>query len=709
MTEQVPNLPATRTSQVTPAASHLATVPASAPPRDNRGIRIMRLRLKGVEGDYEIDFREDGQPKPLSIVAGAFSTGKSSTLEFIDYCLGARDHPRHPEVMRKVRGALLEVMLDGTTHVIERAVGEPSSAAFVRTGSLDDAGISSDRRPIRPPGDPASLSSFLLSFCGLEGVSLREAPTKQESQTDPLSFRDLMGLCYMPNERLDDKNLLFESSVMKNLKLTQVFDVVFELHDDRAVVLGNQIKELETRLMQARGQYTAAQDFVVEQELGSRARAEILRDEALQEISQADSALAAIDQTIAANSSFADGLRRRHRQAAQQARTAASLVRDRETQLKRLVPLRAQYAEDVSKLTLLVEARRLFDPLRVKVCPACFSQIASPIEVVEGHCSLCDSELEIQVAGSNGQDQGASPKADFCDDGEPTPDLNARSEDQAPFNVDSELRATKARLAEISEYIDELDADLPRLRDDVERANRAEIDAASAVDRATNNSVSPFLSQRDDVMRLREAAITQAERARGALKMYDSVDRRFTSVTRLEQSLSALRSELAEAPKPASRSEIMHSVSSRYNEILAMWRYPKLAEASIQSNLVPLMRGMSYTNASSGGRTLISLAWILAIFEIAWESRSNHPGFLMIDSPQKNLGYGGERDSEFADSVAVDEVYSHLREWLSDAGRGAQIIVVDNGPPQSASDDVVIRFSGRADEPPYGLIWDETS
>ncbi|MEM6109824.1 hypothetical protein AAHS21_26875 [Mycobacterium sp. 050272] len=702
MTEQPANLPAVRSGQLD------ATGSTTVPVRDNRGIRILRLRLKGIETDYEIDFRASGtQPRGLSIIAGAFSTGKSSILEFIDYCLGAREHPRHPEVLRKVRGALLEVLLNGAPHVIERAVGESSTVAFVRTGQLDDKGISTERRPVRPPSDPTSLPSFLLSFCGLEGVELREAPTKPESKTDPLSFRDLMALCYMPNERLDDKNLLFESSFMRNLKLTQVFDVVFGIHDDKAIMLGNQVKELETRLMHARAEYAAAQAFVDEQDLGTRARAEILQNEALRSISEVESTLAAIDQSIAAASSFAESLRARHQDAAQQARNAASLVRDRETQLKRLVPLRAQYAEDVSKLNMLAEARRLFDPLRVKVCPACLSQLGRPAEIIDGHCSLCESELETESASTNGDDSHPQSESEGSHNGQQP--LNLSSDVEGAFDVDSELRATKARLAELSEYIEELDAGLPRLYRDLESASQSEIEAASAVDHAANKSVTPFLSQRDDIMRQREAAITQVERARATLKMYDSVERRLTSVVRLEASISALRSELSAASKSADRSDIMAAVSARYVEILATWHYPKLDEASIQRNLVPYMRGMSYTNASSGGRTLISLAWILAIFELAWELGGNHPGFLMLDSPQKNLGYGGERDSEFADSVAVNDVYRHLHEWLAASGQGAQIIVVDNGPPPSASGDVVIRFSGRAEEPPYGLIWDETS
>ena len=72
----------------------------------HRGIRILRLRLKGINRDYEVDFRtrEGGDPRPLSLIAGAFSTGKTSVLEFIAYCLGARNHPQHPEILRAGSG-----------------------------------------------------------------------------------------------------------------------------------------------------------------------------------------------------------------------------------------------------------------------------------------------------------------------------------------------------------------------------------------------------------------------------------------------------------------------------------------------------------------------------------------------------------------------------------------------------------------------------
>ena len=421
------------------------------------------------------------------MIAGAFSTGKSSILEFIAYCWVPVAILQHPEILRRVRSASLEVELGGKAHVIERAVGEASSAAFVRPGRLGETGTApTERRVIDPPGDPGSLSSLLLSYCGLEGVELREAPTQAESGTDPLSIRDLLWLCYMPNERLDDKNLLFESAHMKRLKLRQVVDVVFGVHNDKAVEVGRRVKELEARRGRARMEYDMTQKFLDEQELGTRVQVELVRNEAEATATAADRALADLDSQIHAASTFAADLRARHCDAARRAQQAAALLRDRETQLRRLIPLRAQYAEDITKLTMLAEARMLFDPLRVKVCPACLMTLREAPHISDGHCTLCNSELP---------EQPTSPTENEFTLNDSAPTIAGRFDGgitDAKFNVFSELRATKDRLAEITKYVEELDAGLGQLRASCDGANAAEARLAREVDTATHNTVSPF-------------------------------------------------------------------------------------------------------------------------------------------------------------------------------------------------------------------------
>ncbi|WP_432992816.1 DNA recombination protein RecN [Dactylosporangium sp. CA-233914] len=629
-----------------------------------QGIRIRRLRLHGDDRDYDVDFRApDDTPRPLSVLAGAFSTGKTTILEFVDYCLGANDHPRHPEITPKVKSATLEVELSGSPYLIERAVGEPSMFAYVCAGRLDKPGNAARvRRTLRPAGHPDSLSSLLLSHCKLQGVRL-SFDAAHESD-DPLSFRDVMWLCLLPNERLDGKDLLFESVPMKHLKLRQVVDVIFDVHDDHAVEIGRRIRSVEAELAAARTAYRAAEQLVEDQHVGTRLDLEALEQTAKDELAACAQTLAGLDAGARAATGFAADLRERHREAARAALAAYTELRDRETQLQRLIPLRGSYADDVSKWTMLAEADRLFET-GAGACASCGAALTAADE----RCPACRFPV-------------------------------------APVDVSGELRSAKTRLAELNRHLEDLEREIPQLRAAASRAQDAESRAAAEVDAATAHAVTPFLAERDAIARRREEAAATLQRAADGLRLVQGLERRANGILQMMDQLDTDRDELGSSGAPsrrADRSAAVRRVSERYREVLAEFRYPKLADAYLAEDLTPYVRGEPYTAASSGGRTLIALAWQLAMFETAWESRSSHPGFLLLDSPQKNLGALGDLE----DGRTIERIYRHVETWLGGRGVGAQIIVADNAPPPFAADDVIVRYSRRPDQPPYGLIDDD--
>ncbi len=655
-----------------------------------QGIRIRRLRLAGVGRTYDVDFTAGGQVRNLSLVAGAFSSGKTAVLEFIAYGLGAKRHPRHQEILSKVRSCLLEVELSGDPYVIERSVGEPSKIAYIRGGTIDAPSLTPpEARRLDPP---ESLSSLLLSHCKLEGVQLREAPTQSESRTDPLSFRDLMWLTFLPNERVADKNFLFENDRMRKHKLRQVVDVIFGVHDDRAVELGNRIQALESRRNHAKNDLSAARAFVAEQDPSALNTDPTASNPAEQELADITAQLAQIDQHARAATDFAAGLRHSHQEAAKQARRTAAVVRDHETQLARMMPLRAQYVDDLLKLGMLAQAKQLFDPLRVTTCPACLNRLPAPPAAEAGHCTLCAHELQ--------------PTASTLTLGEAA-QLSAPPEGQ--LDVAAEVRATKARLKEITAYIEDLGTSLSHGKLQAEQARLVEERAAAALDEATAPAVSTYLAARDELHRQREQALRRLEQARSTAKLQEGIAKRATAVARLEGQLTQLREELSSlGDATRDRDAVIGRVSARYGELLRAWHYPKVSLPRIGEDLTPFVRGESYHEASSGARTLLTLAWQLAVFEIAVESGAAHPGFLMIDSPQKNLGHGGTLDAVIADAVSISDFYDHLAAWLGDRGVRAQLIVADNSPPLTVEDCVVVRYSRSEDHPPYGLIDDET-
>jgi hypothetical protein len=621
----------------------------------------------------------------LSVIAGEISTGKTTVLEFVDYCLGSSRHPRHLEIERHVRAALLEVEIDGTVMVIERATFTTEQMATVHRCALSDLVESHtmERRLLSPPGDPNSLSSFLLAATGMQGMQLREAPTQVQSATDPLSFRDLMPLCFITNQRLDNKNLLLEGQHMRALKLRQVIEIVFDIYDDQLAVMGDQLERLEQERRDLAAELTALDTFLRENEVPGRLELDARTAELETQLVEARTRLDELSSRMRAATAYASEARAAYGALRQASGEAAARVRDRETLLRRLLPLRGQYAEDERKLIFFQEAEQLFDPLRVRVCPACMQDLPSPVEVkAGGDCSLCHQHI-------------------------------AAAEE--PVDIGAERNAVRARLQAIERYIEDVERQLGEAQSIYTQAQASETSAQRKLDSDVATDLSPFLAQRDDLVRERE--LLRAERARLAQQRQwqDGLERRRGDAAQLAQGITELKSRIeALHQNRPDRKTVTADLTDRFAELLKHFGFPKLDEPTspyLNDAFVPYVRGNRYTDiGSTGALTLIALAWQLTIFERAIEQGQAHPGFLMIDSPQKNLMPESAVDGdEFADPAIPRRVWQHIIDWTQSMGSAAQVIIVDNRPPGTADDHVIVRYSGRTAEPPYGLIDDEVA
>lgn len=154
--------------------------------------------------------------------------------------------------------------------------------------------------------------------------------------------------------------------------------------------------------------------------------------------------------------------------------------------------------------------------------------------------------------------------------------------------------------------------------------------------------------------RRREQVLRLIDQAEGTARLQEGLAKRAAAVERHEAQIARLKEELEQLGDATyDRDRIIAQVSNRYGDLLREWRHPKLSQPFIKPDLTPFVRGEPYQEASSGARTLLTLAGQLAVFEIAVETGTAHPGFLMIDSPQKNLGHGvGTLDAVIADAVA---------------------------------------------------------
>ncbi|MFE9352688.1 DNA recombination protein RecN [Streptomyces olivaceoviridis] len=689
------------------------------------GLRILGLRLLGYRKNYEIRFTEGQSWNPLSLITGEISTGKTTILEFVDFCFGNSAPPQHPEVVEAVKAAQLSIecsvpveLDEGDANVgpdavrlgyarrrflIQRSVEGYSKDVLIFSGDLDEIEqiapviVSSDS------GADESISKFLLQLCGLDGIKLRVAPTRPDSPTHQLSFRDTTPLWFLSNTRLDNKNLVFEHTPHKANKLRQVVDIVFEVFDADRAVLAGQVAELQEQLRGERKGIDALRRFIRDQGVPGPVELDTMKDAAQARRTQALLQLSSVDDEAREQTAFAEEARRAYLEKVEEAREAAGKARERETLLRRLAPLRAQYADDLKKLTMLKEAKRLFDPLGVKVCPACASALGD-VSIVNGRCTLCrtsvphlEHEALAKVNGTVG---------DTAQNGD-------------AFDVSKELNSTKRRLNELNEYISVVAAEAKEARSAISALDVESAELQVRLNSLTREAVTPLLAVREAAVRSVADAERVIEQLSNQQRMLESVEQREREVESLAARLSEARRRAAEAEAARrDRNDMLSKLSSRFRAILESFGYPKLTEAEINGQLIPWVRGIRYDRVgSSGATTLISLAWELAIFELAYEEGRRHPGFLMIDSPQKNLAPEGllgtsdvdQENPEAAAEAIVRRIYRHLTDWLSGDGAGAQIIIVDNVPPPSVEKSIVVRYSGSVSEPPYGLIDDASA
>lgn len=667
---------------------------------------IRALRLVGPKNSYRVDFTEphgDGLIRQLSIIAGEISTGKTTVLEFVDWCLGAKEHPEHDEVMANVRSAQLAIDVTGpgdaspTRYVVERALGTKATSAYLYTGDLDTMSNTPVRSFTSDPADSDSLSHYLLQLCGLSGLRLDQSPSQTDSKTSALSFRDLQPLWFLTNRRLDNGDLAYEKQPHRSIKLNQVANILFGVSDNEHSMLSRAVEELGAEERELARAVQTLRTFMTDAGFTTIEEIDPESDRLRIRLAELNAQKRAIDSNISARGDFTTELRANYARGEKEAQRIQAELRDRDTLARRLEPLRAQYADEIRKLDLVTESLNLFDSLSVVTCPACQTKLHSPPKIVDEECSLCHSHLTTDVAN-----------------------------DQSVPDLATERRSLVRRLNQLIEFAQEVRAEGDKLRRNLDAANAAVQEAQSALDRISGEIISPFLMQRDEIQQSLGDARVELKTMLRARQMLLQLKQKDVELLQTSVALKEARSRKARYLKNATpRDTTLTRIGERLFKILEDFGYPKVGLVHVDRNLVPFVRGRRYDKVgSSGAMTLIALAWELALFELAFEEGAGHPGFLMVDSPQKNLVPGAITVPTTPDRGAddggaeigllitarsrniVENIYSHVVSWLT-KHPGAQIVFVDNQPPSVADQHIVVRYSQSPDDPPYGLIENE--
>lgn len=457
----------------------------------------------------------------------------------------------------------------------------------------------------------------------------------------------------------------------------QTLDIVFEVADENLSQATARLNAAKTRVGALEAQISAVERFLGDQLIP---RAEIQSAVGGQEgrISDLTTRLAAIDQMIRAEDSYPQELRAELGRSSDQARDLSVKLRDRQSLLIRLAPLRHQYAEELKKLNFVQEARQILDPIPVTRCPVCTSVLVTP-GVQHGVCDLCGQEPEPTQEG-------------------------------AEIDISSEIRSVQSRLRELVAYIAEVDEEAVTIRGDLEAASETERAAQRALDQAARQAVTPFLSERDQITAALIDARTRLSHLQALSTQRSALDNLFLNLKQAQDDVVARKEEAErlQAEQP-SRDSVIAELGRRFDDIMQEVGFPGLESATVADSYAPIINQRHYSaETSSGAQTLISVCWQLAVYELLVEQGRSHPGHLIIDSIQKGMAQQPTPgiDDRFSDPAIVDRLYSHIRTWAGARVGDAQVIIVDQSIPSGQRDLLVIEFTRDLNNPPAGLIHD---
>jgi len=633
-------------------------------------IHLHEIRVKGTSKDYSVKFSEG-----LNIIAGEIYTGKSSILDLIDFCLGAKNPPQYPEIIRKGLTSLLEMSINDDTFTIERTLFSTKNKGYIHLCKIQE--IKQDHEMIEVSSvqrrDGESISSFVLSKLDLWNVPLKESPTQDSTDIDNMSLRDLMWFCYLNRKRVAGADLLFESNHMKKIKLRQVFDVLFNLYSERLAKLCSEIREVEEKIHSKTQKAKILDEFANAEGIPDIEELEDDKEKLVEEIKTEKKRLREIDNEITGKSDIASELRGKVQGLQRKLQQTRVEKRNLEKTLQRLIPLRGQYAEDIRKLHFLKDARRIIDPLRISKCPVCLSNIRRN---AENACPLCGEVLE-----DSSQD----------------------------IDVAREIHTIERKLRELNNYAEELEENVRKFELEEKRLFTELKHQSNRLDQTLKTFVSPYLSEREELVSIISRNRNEIKHIDGFISVRKNIQKILEEKAKLEIKLHRLEKALEEErEKSIDQKELLESLSNIFKENLKTVKFPKLSEAYIDDKLVPYIRGREYSDLSSEGAiNLASICWITSIAEESLLKETHHPGFLLLDTIQRGIGLGDNvEEEEFRDASIIKGIYK-LLDNLTSLDNPCQIIAVDNHPPREVKENIVVNYTRNPDKPPYGFIDDE--
>ncbi|WP_417312198.1 hypothetical protein [Ectopseudomonas khazarica] len=629
----------------------------------SQGLLLKNLVLHGHRKDYRVPFHPG-----INIIYGDADTGKSSILRLVYYLLGGKEVKLDKEITSSVKYATLELKINGRPYCISRDLFNASRDVDVYSCELTkiSATFPEKYKSSVTKGDEQnkSLSDFLLEALEFPSVRIKQAPTKDSSETARLSFLDLFKFMYLDQDDVGSTHMLNIGNPVLETKNREVFKYIFNVLDSSISELEVDISKKTQEKTQLVSQYSAVSAFLSQTEFKSP----LALDEEITNIdavkNEFKEQLSDLNKRTTSDSELYEGLKDAlntiNLNIEQQESNRQSNLRN----IERFSRLLNDYQNDIERIKAGLSSKEI---------------IGRDLSE-QTNCPICETTISIQKI---------SDKFDIPTDS----------------RLKSELTSITRRTKDLKQLISENRVDLETSNSLLAELYAEKSRAREMIDEELKSSISPYLAERDAI--ISELAQLDERRARAvhSLRVRNTQTAIADQIGRLAGTIENLKIRLEELKKNSpSLDGVIKDLGIDLNDFIKEIKIKNHYGVGIDNRtFFPLVRNTEYRKINSGGlRTIVSIGYLASILSQKLRKDTNIPGLLMIDTVGKFLGKTPESAKESQletfddiDGVADPEKYKNLFEALiktaetfDENNKLCQIILVDNDIPHNVAYEI---------------------
>lgn len=609
-------------------------------------LRINKISLIGANREFSTD-------PGLNIVTGSITTGKTTLMRCFRGLLGSSLKDFSREAKEHITNLAGEILIGNSTYEVIR----PFVTTVDATVSIGGVGEAERLPAVRGKSDEKTYGSWLLEKLDLPTLRVPTAPTKDDSDTSPLSINDYLMYCYLRQDEIDT-SVFGHTDFSKNNKRKYVFEVIYGKYDVEVAQLQMQRREIGSEIGRLKNYTKTVEEFLSGTPFENRAAISHNLSNITRELETASLNSEALAQEIRSLTNT-DDLRSNFLAIQQQLDTSRQKLQYEQYSQEQKQSLIAQLQTQSSRLTKSIVAGNYLLDFDFLACPRCGSTI-QPSDSEPEICYLCLQQTEPQVT----QD-------DLIKEQE-------RLERQISETIEL-VNTHTAAIIDIEQAISQLETQRQGL--------------SSEIDHRTRRYVSEQAEQIAQLEQHRTQLQEGKQRLEEYLGLYNRQDQAVSSMEQLNSRLEELDVAIDLANSRVSEFETyLAFLDDTYQEVLREIRVPSFADPgpSIidRQTYLPRFEGRRFDALESQGlKVMVNVAHALAHQLTCIHFDLKLPNILLIDGLSGNIGYEG------LDLERIEAIYKCIIRISEEHQNRLQILVSDNTVPEEARAYVFAEFS----------------